>query len=138
MTIDPQYTVGFSWARQYGLRVVKDFNNVVWAAVSIENPQATITTHNNGANFLVGEAGASGGLYNPAISTCTTSATGVTTCSPIANYSFNPSPDVIAKLVFEPGVPGSGYRFESRIVVRPVMRDRNGSLMRSFCPPLSR
>ena len=60
LTIDPQYTVGFSWARQYGLRVVKNFNNAVWAAVSIENPQATITSHNNGANFLVGEAGASG------------------------------------------------------------------------------
>ena len=25
MTIDPQYTVGFSWARQYGLRLVKEF-----------------------------------------------------------------------------------------------------------------
>src|SRR5215472_1024266 len=27
MTIDAQYTVGFSWARQYGLRLVKDFHN---------------------------------------------------------------------------------------------------------------
>jgi hypothetical protein len=120
LTIDPQYTVGFSWARQYGLRVVKNFNNAVWAAVSIENPQATITSHNNGANFLVGEAGASGGLYNPAISTCSTSATGVTTCSPIANYSFNPSPDVIAKLVFEPGfghyeIFGVYSRFRDRV-----------------------
>jgi hypothetical protein len=120
MTIDPQYTVGFSWARQYGLRVAKNFNNKVWFAVSMENPQATVTSHGNGANFLVGSAGASGGLYNSAISTCTTSSTGTTTCSPIANYSFNPSPDIVAKMAFEPGfghyeVFGVFSRFRDRV-----------------------
>lgn len=111
LTIDAQYQVGFSWARQYGLRLVKNFNNKVWLGVSMENPQATVTTHNNAANFLIGSAGASGGLYNPAISTCTSTSTvgttgavtTTTTCSPIATYSFNPSPDLIAKAVFEPG-----------------------------------
>ena len=29
-TIDPQYTVGFSWARQYGFRATKNFHNKVW------------------------------------------------------------------------------------------------------------
>ena len=120
MTIDPQYTVGFSWARQYGLRVVKGFGNKVWFGASIENPQATVTTHGNAANFLVGSAGAGGGLYNSAITNCTTSSTGVTTCSPAANYSFNPSPDVVAKLAFEPGfghyeVFGVYSRFRNRI-----------------------
>jgi hypothetical protein len=120
MTIDPQYTVGFSWARQYALRVSKNFGNKVWLAVSMENSQATVTSHNNGANFLVGSAGAAGGLYNSAISTCSTSSTGVTTCSPIASYSFNPSPDIIAKLVFEPGfghyeVFGVYNRFRDRV-----------------------
>jgi hypothetical protein len=103
MTIDPQYNVGFTWARQYGLRLVKNFNNKVWFGASMEDSQATITSHNNAANFLVGSAGAGGGLYNGGITTCSTSASGVTTCSPAANYSFNPSPDFIAKLVFEPG-----------------------------------
>ena len=86
MTIDPQYTVGFSWARQYGLRVAKNFGNKAWFAVSVENPQATLTSHNNASNFLLGSAGTGGGLYNLN-----------------ANYSFNPSPDIIAKAVFEPG-----------------------------------
>ena len=120
MTIDPQYTIGFTWARQYGLRVVKGFNNKVWLGFAMENSQATITSHNNGANFLVGEQGTSGGLYNPAISACSTSATGLTTCSPVANYSFNPSPDLIAKAVFEPGfghyeVFGVYSRFRDRV-----------------------
>jgi hypothetical protein len=103
MTIDPQYTVGFSWARQYGFRVAKNFGNKVWFAVAAENPQATLTSHGNAANFLLGSAGTSGGLYNLN-----------------ANYSFNPSPDLIAKLAFEPGfghyeVFGVYSRFRDRI-----------------------
>jgi hypothetical protein len=128
MTIDPQYTIGFSWARQYGVRLAKNFGNKVWLAVSVENPQATISTHNNASNFLIGSAGAGGGLYNSAITTCstttTTSSTGVvsasTTCTPAASYSFNPSPDVVAKLAFEPGfghyeIFGVYSRFRDRI-----------------------
>ncbi|MHB8215850.1 MAG: hypothetical protein ACYDDS_07200 [Candidatus Sulfotelmatobacter sp.] len=115
MTIDPQYNVGFSWARQYGLRLAKNFDNKVWLAVSAENSQATVTTHGNGANFLVGSAGASGGLYNSAASA---SASG--TASNVANYSFNPSPDVVAKVAFEPGfghyeVFGVYSRFRDRV-----------------------
>jgi hypothetical protein len=104
MTIDPQYTVGFSWARQYGLRVSKNFGNKFWIAASVENPQTTLATvHNNAANFLLGSLGNAGGLYNST-----------------ANYSFNSSPDVIAKAVFEPGfghyeVFGIYARFRDRV-----------------------
>jgi len=120
MTIDANYNVGLSWARQYGLRLVKNFGNVAWFGVSIENSQATLGTHGNAANFLVGSAGASGGLYNPTITTCTTSSTGVTTCTPTAPYAFNPSPDIVAKLAFEPGfghyeIFGVYSRFRDRI-----------------------
>jgi hypothetical protein len=111
MVIDAQYTAGFSWARQFGLRVSKNFNNKVWLAVSMENPQATLTTHGNAANFLLGSAGAGGGLYNSGVTTCasttTTSSSGAvsvsTTCTPAATYAFNPSPDIVGKIVFEPG-----------------------------------
>ena len=120
MTIDANYTVGFSFARQYGLRLAKSFNNKAWFAVSMENPQATVTTHGNASNFLLGSAGAGGGLYNAGITACSTSSTGVTTCSPAASYSFNPSPDIIAKLAFEPGfghyeIFGIYSRFRDRV-----------------------
>jgi len=125
MTIDANYQVGFSWARQYGLRLAKGFNNKVWFAVSMENSQATVSTHGNAANFLVGSAGAAGGLYNPTITTCssTINATGTTvttTCTPTYTYSFNPSPDIVAKLVFEPGfghyeIFGVYSRFRDRV-----------------------
>jgi hypothetical protein len=115
MTIDPQYTVGFSWARQYGLRLVKGFDNKVWFGVAVENAQATVTTHGNGDNFLVGSAGTSSGLYNGGASA---SATGA--AANLANYSFNPSPDIVAKLAFEPGfghyeIFGVYDRFRDRI-----------------------
>jgi hypothetical protein len=102
MTIDPGYNVGFSFARQYGIRVTKDFGDKVSVAFAVENAQGTLTTHNNAPNFLLGEAGASNS-YN------TTS-----------NYTANPAPDLIAKIAFDPGfghyeVFGLADRFTSRI-----------------------
>ena len=115
MTIDPNYTVGFTFARQYGLRLSKSFNNKAWFAVSVENPQATVTTHGNGDNFLLGSAGAGGGLYNAGAS-----ASAAGTAANLANYSFNPSPDIVAKFAFEPGfghyeIFGIYSRFRDRV-----------------------
>jgi len=103
MTIDAQYNVGFSWARQYGLRVAKDFNNKVWLAASLENPSTTFAARNNAANFALGGLGNPGGLYNST-----------------ANYSFNATPDFIVKAAFEPGfghyeVFGILSRFRDRV-----------------------
>jgi hypothetical protein len=84
-TIDPNYNVGFVFARQYGLRVTKSFGDKVTFAVAMEAPQATLTTHDNAGNYLLGENGASNS-YNTT-----------------ATYSFNPSPDIIAKVAFDPG-----------------------------------
>jgi hypothetical protein len=102
MVIDAAYTVGFSWARQYGLRVAKNFGDKAWLAFAVENSQATLGTH-NGDNFLLGSVGTTGGVYNNQ-----------------SNYSFNPSPDIIAKAVFEPGfghyeVFGVYSRFRDRV-----------------------
>ncbi len=111
MTIDPQYTVGFSWARQYAFRVVKNFNNKMWFGFSVENSQETITTHGNVSDsFLLGSQGNAGGLYNASINGCSTSlnAAGapVTACTNIANYSYNASPDFVGKLAFQPSFGG--------------------------------
>src|SRR6516162_4734897 len=125
LTIDPQYTVGFSWARQYALRATKNYNNKMWFGFSVENSQETLTTHGNTANsYLLGSQGNAGGLYNAAINGCSTSlnAAGapVTTCSNIANYSWNASPDFIGKVAFQPGfghyeIFGILSQFRSRI-----------------------
>lgn len=86
MTIDPQYNVGFSWARQFGFRVTKNFNNKIWAGFSIENAQTVLGGHGAANNFIVGAQGTGGGLYNGT-----------------ANDSFNATPDFIGKVAFQPG-----------------------------------
>jgi hypothetical protein len=86
MTIDAQYTAGFSWARQYGFRVVKNLSDKLWLGFSVESSQETLTAHGNAANFVIGSLGNSGGLYNAFN----------------ANYSFNPSPDFVFKAALEP------------------------------------
>jgi TolA-binding protein len=101
-TIDPQYQVGFNWARQYGFRVVKDFGKFAFG-LSVEGPQATIggrgfslaTTTTVGSasvattgNAFVFGPGSGGGLYN---------------FSDTTGYSFNKTPDFIVKATADPG-----------------------------------
>ena len=87
--IDPQYVPGFVWERQYGFRVTKaldtDFSKM-WLGLSAENSQIpTVSGHNLPYNFLVGQLGTGGGLYNTT-----------------ANYASSVAPDIILKAVFEP------------------------------------
>lgn len=108
-TIDPQYNVGFVWARQYGARVVKNFHNGLWAGISVENAQTltpSCSASTGGScptNYLIGSTGTGGGLYNGAGGT---SATGGAT-APLATYSYNLAPDLLAKVVYEK--PGLGH-----------------------------
>ena len=85
-TIDAQYNVGFSWARQYGFRVTKNFNNKFWLGFSVENAQETpISNHGASNNYLLGAAGANGGLL-PSVN----------------NFTYNAAPDFVFKAAAEP------------------------------------
>lgn len=112
LTIDPQYTVGFTWARQYGFRVVKNFGDKFALAVAIEGPQATIggrgfsnvTTINNGAAPSVivpsgGTTSISGNTYLDAIG----SGGGLFNFIDATGYTVNKSPDIIIKAALDPG-----------------------------------
>jgi len=84
-TIDPQYTAGYVWNRQYGFRVTKDFGNKFWIGASLENDQA-LPGGSSPTNQFLGTPGVGGGLYNLN-----------------ANYSFNLAPEIVAKMAWEPG-----------------------------------
>jgi hypothetical protein len=113
MTIDAQYTVGFSWARQYGFRITKNFHNKAWFGFSVEDSQTLLTVSGQPnvcgqagtacTNFLLGSTGTGGGLYNPT-----------------ANYSSNVSPDFIVKGAFQPSF-GGHYEVYG---IMSVFRDR--------------
>jgi len=85
LTIDAQYTAGFTWERQYGFRVIKNINNKFWAGFAAEAAQTLNLGGHNLPAVVYQQAGNSGGLYNPT-----------------ANYSFNFVPDLIAKIAYEP------------------------------------
>jgi hypothetical protein len=87
MTIDAQYNVGFSWARQFGLRVSKSFaDNKLSVALSMEDAQTTFGGKLQTQNTLIAAPGDLAGLYNNE-----------------ANYSFNKSPDFVFKAALDPG-----------------------------------
>jgi hypothetical protein len=99
--IDGGYNVGFTFARQDGIRLAKDFGGKVAVAFAVENAQATVTSSGNANDYLLAEPGASN-TYNIA-----------------STYGFNPSPDLIAKIAFDPGfghyeIFGLSDRFQDR------------------------
>jgi hypothetical protein len=103
MTIEGQYSVGFTFARQYGIRLTKEINPHVSVAFAVENAQGTLTSHGNADNFLLGEAGSTN--VNNAFN---------------GTYTANPSPDLIAKIAFDQGsghyeIFGLADRFTDRI-----------------------
>lgn len=103
-TIDPQYEAGFVWTRQYSFRVSKDFGKKFYLGASAENAETLNPAGANlPTNLLIGSAGNGGGLYNSA-----------------NNYSFNLTPDFVAKIAVEPGwghweVFGIARSFRDRI-----------------------
>jgi hypothetical protein len=103
-TIDSQYEAGFVWTRQYSFRVTKNFSKKFFMGVAAENAETLNPAGSNlPTNLLIGSGGNGGGLYNST-----------------ANYSFNLTPDFIAKAVFEPGwghweLLGIGRSFRDRI-----------------------
>jgi hypothetical protein len=103
-TIDPQYEAGFVWTRQYSFRVTKSYNNKIFVGASVENAETLNPAGQNlPSNYVFGSTGTGGGLYNGT-----------------ANYSFNYTPDFVAKIAAEPGwghweLFGIGRSFRDRI-----------------------
>jgi hypothetical protein len=100
LLIDAQYSAGFNWARQFGVRVTNDIGDKAWIALAAEGAQTTFSAHGANNNFVIGQVG--GSQLNSTV-----------------NYSTDLAPDVIAKLAFEPGF---GH-YEIKLLGR-VFRDR--------------
>lgn len=90
LTIDAQYVVGFNWARQPQIRVVKEFaDHKLWAGLSLEQPQNVVYVGPNGAGTIGGTAN----YQNP----------GSGILASTVNYSTDIAPDIIAKVAYDPG-----------------------------------
>ncbi len=125
-TIDPQYNVGFVWSRQPGMRVTQKFSDNLAVGFSVEQAQTLTPTCQSTAttpvttagvttqtavpcptNYVLGNVGTGGGLYNAT-----------------ATYSYNLAPDVLAKLAYQNKYGhfelfGIGRFFRSRVYGAP-------------------
>jgi hypothetical protein len=118
--VDANYTVGFTWVRQPGLRLQQRWGDpktgAFTAAMSLEQAQITSFTVNGTgpANYFFAGAGQNGGLYNAAANdTVSSGAIGL-----ITNYANNVAPDVVVKGAFDT----TGVHFEVGGIAR-FMRD---------------
>jgi hypothetical protein len=112
VTIDAQYVPGFAWARQPGFRVTKDFGKELWLAVSVENPQTTISMNGTGS-------AQAGGLV-----TGVTATTGQAPTSQYyggTNYSLNTVPDIVGKVAWEKKIGDQKFHVEGFGVYRSYM-----------------
>lgn len=136
--IDPQYNVGFNWARQLGARLTKNWSNKVWFAVSVENPETATNVSNAPANIL--------GL-NTSSNALSPSGLIVLNNVPGANgVSTNLAPDLAFDAVVEPGwghfeIKGVGRSFRDRIAGSAAVPGQNissygGGVGASFILPV--
>lgn len=102
LTIEAQYAVGFQWAREAGFRVSQQSGPTSWA-LALEGAQTTFSARNAPANLVVGQVG--GSLLNS-----------------LQNYSTDLSPDLVAKVAFDPKgwghyeIKAIGSLFRNRLV----------------------
>ncbi len=115
-TIDPNYNVGYVWARQPAIRFVYKAGPAMSAGFSLEQAQtlAPGCSASSGGycpiNYLAGAVGTSAGLYNSAGAPGVVSvggSTGITTTptdafnAPVTTYAYNLSPDMIGKIALD-------------------------------------
>jgi hypothetical protein len=112
LTVDSQYNVGFTWARQYGFRVVKDFGGKFAFSFAVEGPQATIGGRGFSTVTTINSAAAPAVLVPTGTTTSVTGNTfidapgsggGLLNFIDPTGYAINKSPDFIVKLAADPG-----------------------------------
>jgi len=102
LTIDTNYTPGFTYVRQPQFRISTSYDDIAFAGLSIEAPQSTfggtapkLPTGNSLLTTSVGYTGTT-----PAATAGTVAGGGL---NPITTYSYNTIPDFILKGAIEPG-----------------------------------
>ncbi len=120
LTIDAQYTIGLSWARQYGFRIVdRFFDKKLSLGLSVEGAATRFTATNANGNFFAQDVGQPGGTYN-FVGGTPTNALAATNNVTSQNYALNATPDFVFKAAIDPGEWG---HFEILGLVR-TFRDR--------------
>jgi len=109
--MDGSYIVGFTWVRERSIRVTRNFHDKIWAAFEVDDPENTYSAAYMPANVM-------------GLNTSQNANSGVLLLPYLAGYSNGNSttlvPDLLAKVVFEPGwghfeIKALGRFFRDRI-----------------------
>lgn len=120
-TADGGYVVGFTWVRERSVRVTRNFQNGIWAAFELDDPESTYSAAFVPANIM-------------GLNTSQNASTGVLLLPFLANYSNGHSttlaPDFMAKVAFEPGwghfeIKALGRLFRDRIASTATTNGHN-------------
>ncbi|MGA7386027.1 MAG: hypothetical protein WBW81_15435 [Methylocella sp.] len=108
ITIEDQYVPGFVWARQDQIRVVKDFDQTLWFALSAEQPATTFggtaPTDPTVINVLPG-------VISPPTGQGTI--VGGSLFNSINPLSLNQMPDIIGKVAWDPTIADRTIHMEA-------------------------
>jgi hypothetical protein len=112
LTIDAQYVPGFVWSRQPQIRVVKDFDQTLWFALSAENPATTI----GGTAPVLPDGGV---IVNGVVSAVPapgfpqTGVVGGSLFNSLNAINFTQMPDIIGKVAWEPTIADRTIHMEA-------------------------
>ena len=118
--MDGSYIVGFTWVRERSIRVTRNFHDKIWAAFEVDDPENTYSAAYMPANVM-------------GLNTSQNASSGVLLLPYLAGYSNGNSttlvPDLLAKVVFEPGwghfeIKALGRFFRDRIASTATMPGR--------------
>ena len=122
-TVDASYLVGYHYARLGSFRITKNFNDKVWLAFAVENPEAAIKGATPSAAILAANGQPTNSttpiLWNGTSASCCDTAVPV-------NLSIDAAPDFVGKFAFEPGwghyeVGGIGRIFRDRVITNTTL-----------------
>jgi TolA-binding protein len=119
LDIDPQYTAGFSWARQEGFRVTKSVGSILTVGASVEGSATTATVHGNPTITTLSTVSGNQSLNALTIPAVIETPTLTTTVfnnfligapglssglfNPTGTYGYQKTPDFVFKAALDPG-----------------------------------
>jgi hypothetical protein len=114
LTIEDQYVPGFVWDRQDQIRIVKDFDQKLWFALSVEQPA---TTFSGTAPTVPGVVAVLPGVTGSGTPTNTIDGNGAivggSQYNSINPLSLNQIPDIIGKVAYDPTIADRTIHMEA-------------------------
>ena len=103
LTIDAQYVAGFNWVRQPTIRLVEDWNQIVWFGFSVEQPQGVTAGSSSGVSASPPTSVTTGAAGNQFITNINNTCQGSSHLDNTTSCTNDIAPDLVEKIALDPG-----------------------------------